>query len=58
MYNLIIEQFICNSEFEIALREIKPTTIILYEPNLEFVRAIEIYNAERHEYNENPEFII
>ena len=37
-----------NSEFEIGIRKIKPSIIILYEPYLEFMRAIEIYNAERN----------
>lgn len=30
-----------------ALRRLQPTMVILYEPYLEFMRAIEVYNAER-----------
>lgn len=35
------------SEFELALRIINPSMIIIYEPLLEVMRCIEIYNAER-----------
>jgi hypothetical protein len=33
------------SEFEMSLRQIKPSMIILYEPHLEVMRCIEVYNA-------------
>lgn len=29
------------------MREIKPSKVLLYEPNLEYMRSIEVYNAER-----------
>lgn len=46
-YNVHIQQFIDNSDFELSLRQYEPVEIILYEPYLEFMRAIEVYNAER-----------
>ena len=44
-----------NAEFEQALNDLKPQIVILFEPILEFMRAIEIFNAERHLYASNPE---
>lgn len=45
--------FQSNSEFELALRNLNPKSVILYEPYLEFMRAIEIYNAERVKFPNN-----
>lgn len=46
-YNVHVQNFTDNCDFEVSLRQINPDLIILYEPYLEFMRAIEIYNAER-----------
>lgn len=46
-HNVFVESFNSNCEFEISLRKIEPDLVILYEPYLEFMRAIEVYNAER-----------
>ena len=46
-YNVYVEQFPNNSDFELALRKLNPAKIILFEPYLDFMRSIEIYNAER-----------
>ena len=46
-FNVYVEPFNENCDFEVSLRKIKPNVIIMFEPYLEFMRAIEIYNAER-----------
>jgi hypothetical protein len=33
--------------FEMGLKMMKPDTVVLMEPNLEFIRMLELYNAER-----------
>ena len=35
-------------QFEISLKTLKPQKVILLEPTLEFMRALEIYNAEQN----------
>lgn len=45
--NVKVENFGQRSEsFSSALQKIKPNNILLYEPILEFMRAVEIYNSE------------
>ena len=46
-YNVVIKYFSDNCDFEVCLREMDPDLIILFEPYLEFMRAVEVYNAER-----------
>lgn len=46
-FNVHVQYYQSNSEFEVALRKLDPCTIILYEPYLEYMRIIESYNAER-----------
>ena len=47
-YNILCEHYLDTTEFEIALREIKPSKVILYEPVLEFMRALELFSAEQN----------
>lgn len=54
-YNILCESYSDTTEFEVALREIKPTKVILFEPILEFIRSLEVYNAERCLNIQNPE---
>jgi hypothetical protein len=35
------------SDFELSIKKLKPSHIILYEPHLEVMRCIEVYNAQR-----------
>jgi len=49
---VICETYSCCSQLELSLREIKPSIIVMYEPILEFMREIEIYNAEREPHEE------
>lgn len=47
-YSIRVENFGSATEtFDIALKTLQPDKIVLFEPTLEFMRAIEIYNAER-----------
>jgi hypothetical protein len=48
-YNIVVQAFMNDSELDLALRENDPQVIIIYEPILDFMRAIELYNAERDE---------
>jgi hypothetical protein len=50
-YNVHVESFLSNSDFEVALRKKEPDVVILYEPYLEFMRALEVYNAERIKFD-------
>lgn len=36
-----------SSQFELALRDLNPCAVVFYEPHLDFMRALEVYNAER-----------
>eukprot|EP00347_Sterkiella_histriomuscorum_P024144 403332158 len=54
-YNVHVLQIQNNSDFELALRNLDPKIVVLYEPQLEFMRAIEIYNAERVKFHEDPD---
>lgn len=38
-----------------ALRKYDPKMVIFYEPNLDFLRVVEIYNAERVTFSNNKE---
>ena len=33
-------------QFEISLKLLNPSKVVLLEPTLEFMRALEVYNAE------------
>ena len=47
-YKVRVENFGSNCEtLDIALKTLQPDKVVLYEPTLEFMRALEIYNAER-----------
>ena len=47
-YSVRVENFgAANETFDIALKTLQPEKVVLFEPTLEFMRAIEIYNAER-----------
>jgi len=48
-YNIIVQAFTNDSDLDLALRENDPQVVIMYEPILDFMRAIELYNAERDE---------
>ena len=46
-YSVRVENFYSNTEsFDIALKTLQPDKVVLFEPTLEFMRALEIYNAE------------
>ena len=47
-YSIYVESYMCTEQFEIALKSYKPSKVVLLEPTLEFMRALEIYNAERN----------
>ena len=36
-----------SEQFEISLKTLKPDKVIMLEPTLEFIRALELYNAEK-----------
>ena len=43
-----VENFGATTEtFDIALKTLQPDKVVLFEPTLEFMRAMEIYNAEK-----------
>ena len=44
-----MQAFTIDSELDLALRENDTQVVIMYEPILDFIRAIELYNAERDE---------
>ena len=47
-YSIRVENFSSSTEtFDIALKTLQPDKVVLFEPTLEFMRAMEIYNAER-----------
>ena len=47
-YSIRVENFASSTEtFDIALKTLQPDKVVLFEPTLEFMRAMEIYNAER-----------
>lgn len=47
-YSVRVENFGSSTEtFDIALKTLQPDKVVLFEPTLEFMRAMEIYNAER-----------
>ena len=47
-YSVRVENFGSTTEtFDIALKTLQPDKVVLYEPTLEFMRAMEIYNAEK-----------
>lgn len=50
-YNVNVEFYQDNCDFEVDLRTKQPTKVILFEHTLEHMRAIEIYNAERTQLN-------
>jgi hypothetical protein len=47
-YSVRVENFGSSAEtFDIALKTLQPEKVVLFEPTLEFMRMMEIYNAER-----------
>ncbi|TNV85624.1 hypothetical protein FGO68_gene6330 [Halteria grandinella] len=48
-YNIYCEFFNPqeSTTFELALRKLKPAIILMYEPHLDFIRSIEVWNSER-----------
>ena len=47
-YSVRVENFgSTNETFDIALKTLQPDKVVLFEPTLEFMRAVEIYNGER-----------
>ena len=47
-YSVRVESFgHTNETFDIALKSLQPDKVVLFEPTLEFMRTLEIYNAER-----------
>ena len=47
-YSVRVENFGSSAEtFDIALKTLQPEKVVLFEPALEFMRMMEIYNAER-----------
>jgi len=57
-YNIVCETFSCCAHLEMTLRELKPSVIVLYEPVLEFLRVIEVYNAEREDRLDRLDFYL
>lgn len=49
-YSVRVENFGSSTEqFDIALKTLQPDKVVLFEPTLEFMRAVEIYNAEKRQ---------
>ena len=47
-YSVRVENFGTTTEtFDIALKTLKPDKVVLFEPTLEFMRAMEVHNAEK-----------
>ena len=47
-YSVRVENFGSTTEtLVVALKTLQPEKVVLFEPTLEFMRALEIYNAER-----------
>lgn len=47
-WSVHVETFGTSTEsFDVALKSLKPEKVILFEPTLEFMRCLEVYNHER-----------
>ena len=53
-YSVRVENFGSTTEqFDIALKTLQPDKVVLFEPTLEFMRAMEIYTAEKRQTRQN-----